>query len=63
MSARLQIKTDAGWQWIFAWVVNGQRIATTDDARLAVKDEGDNRGYFESRSNGREIRSIITPER
>jgi hypothetical protein len=58
MSAeRLQVQTPDGWQWIFCWVTNQGRIATTPDPRNAISNQGDNLEYFSNKTSA-EVRAI-----
>lgn len=54
---RLQIFRDGKWQWIFAWVTNTGKIATTADPRKAIEDVGTNLQYFRGKTH-EEVRSI-----
>ncbi len=53
---RLQLQTESGWQWIFCYVVNTGKIATTPTRGKAIRDEGDNLSYFRSKTSA-EVRA------
>lgn len=57
----LQIEVGSRWEWIFCYVANTGRVATTSDYRKAVPDAGDNLAYFQGKTSAK-IRAIRPDE-
>jgi len=54
---RLQVLRTGTWQWVFCWVTNQGRIATTPDWRKAIEDVGSNLAYFSGKTH-EEVRGV-----
>ena len=57
----LQVQVGPRWKWIFCYVSNTGRIATTADYRKAIPDAGDNLAYFQGKTSAK-VRAIRPDE-